>query len=185
MSPTAMKISRIMSLNVLYKKRDDNRGGCLQNYWPLVSLVLISVFAAGAINWHLQGDLRDWMHYFMGFFLCAFAMLKIFNIPAFAGGFQRYDVIAKKSRGYAFFYTFIEMGLGLGFLSFIFPTIIYILTFFVMMMGAIGVYIALQRGLDINCPCMGSVFKVPLSTVILTEDTGMGSMAAFMFFFTI
>ena len=48
--------------------------------------------------------------------------------------------------------------------------------------GAVGVVRALKRGLDINCPCMGSVLDVPLSTVTLTEDIGMGLMAAVMLF---
>jgi hypothetical protein len=49
-----------------------------------------------------------------------------------------------------------------------------------MTVGTIGVLSALQRGLDINCPCMGSVLDVPLSTVTLTEDIGMGLMAVGM-----
>ena len=45
------------------------------------------------------------------------------------------------------------------------------------MIGAIGVVLALRRGLDIACPCMGSVLTVPLSTVTLTEDVAMVAMA--------
>jgi hypothetical protein len=30
--------------------------------------------------------------------------------------------------------------------------------------GAVGVVLALRRGLDIACPCMGNVLSVPLST---------------------
>lgn len=40
--------------------------------------------------------------------------------------------------------------------------------------------LALRRGLDIECPCMGSVLSVPLSTVTLVEDLGMAAMAAAM-----
>jgi hypothetical protein len=46
--------------------------------------------------------------------------------------------------------------------------------------GAIGVVMALREGLDIDCPCMGSVLSVPLSTVTLTEDVGMAVMAAIL-----
>ncbi len=152
----------------------------LSDYWPLFSLIAITATAGYAIVWHVQGGMMDWMHYFMGFFLCCFAMLKIFNLSAFADGFQMYDILAKRSRPYAYVYPFIELALGLGFLSFMAPTIIYSLTIIVMAIGTMGVIRALQRGLDINCPCMGSVLDVPLSTVTLTEDIGMGVMAAIM-----
>ena len=68
----------------------------------------------------------------------------------------------------------------MGFLSFITPSFIYSATVIVMAIGTIGVLQALKKGLDINCPCMGSVLDVPLSTVTLTEDIGMGAMAAIM-----
>ena len=46
--------------------------------------------------------------------------------------------------------------------------------------SALGVISALRRGLDVNCACMGTVLKVPLSTVALTENVGMGAMATVM-----
>ncbi len=107
-------------------------------------------------------------------------MLKIFNLPAFADGFQMYDLLGKQTRAYAYIYPFIELGLGLGFLSFIAPQFIYTATIAVMAFGALGVINALRKGLDINCPCMGSILNVPLSTVTLTEDLGMGLMAGYM-----
>lgn len=174
-----------MAKKPAYKKREENRGGELSDYWPLFSLIMITAAAGYAVTWHVYGGLMDWMHYFMGFFLCCFAMLKIFNLSAFADGFEMYDIIAKKSRVYAYMYPFIELGLGLAFLSFIVPKITYILTVVVMVIGTIGVLNALKKGLDINCPCMGSVLDVPLSTVTLTEDIGMGLMAFIMLLMTL
>jgi len=169
-----------MTDNPSYKKRENNRGGDLKNYWALFSLILIAASAGAAITWHVQGGWMNWVHYFMGLFLCCFAMLKIFNLSAFADGFQMYDLIATRSRGYAYMYPFIELGLGLSFLSFVAPVLTYTATILVMVIGTIGVISALRQDLDINCPCMGSVLDVPLSTVTLTEDIGMGTMAALM-----
>lgn len=163
-----------------YKKRDDKRGKALADYWPLFALIAVTALAGLAVNYSVNGGWMQWMHYFMGFFLCCFALLKIFHISAFADGFQMYDLLAKKSRQYAYIYPFIELALGLGFLSFIAPKWIYTATIIVMVIGAIGVVHALRNGLDINCPCMGSILKVPLSTVTLTEDIGMVVMSAFM-----
>ena len=154
----------------------------LKTYWPLISLVAIAAAAGFALNWNAQGGLMDWMHYFMGMALCSFAMLKIFNISGFADGFQRYDLLAKRSRAYALAYPFIELGLGLGYLSFAVPFLVYTATILVMGIGAVGVIKSLKTGLKINCACMGTVLKVPLSTVTLTEDIGMGVMAATMIF---
>ena len=36
---------------------------------------------------------------------------------------------------------------------------------------------------DVDCACMGTVLKVPLSTIALLEDLGMAAMAALMLFF--
>lgn len=149
-------------------------------YWPLIALTSISALAALAITYAVQMDFMAWMHFFMGFFLCCFSMLKIFNIEGFANGFQKYDLLAKHSRLYAKIYPFIELTLGLGYLSMMFPQIIYSATVLVMGFGAIGVLYALKNGLNINCPCMGSILKVPLSTVTLTEDLAMGAMALWM-----
>ena len=166
--------------NPSYKKREKNRGVQFKDYWPLFSLIMIAAAAGGAITWHVQGGFVQWIHYFMGLFLCCFAMLKIFNLSAFADGFQMYDLIATRSRIYAYIYPFIELGLGLSFLSFLAPTVTYATTTIVMAIGTVGVVIALRKDLDINCPCMGSVLDVPLSTVTLTEDIGMGLMAVMM-----
>jgi len=163
-----------------YKKQEENRGKKLKDYWPLMSLILISACAGYALTLHTQSGLMSWMHYFMGIFLCCFSMLKIFNLSAFADGFQMYDLIATRSRAYAYAYPFIELGLGLSFLAFLAPTLTYTTTIIIMIIGTIGVISALRQDLDINCPCMGSVLEVPLSTVTLTEDVGMGVMAAIM-----
>ena len=164
-----------------YKTREENRGANLSDYRPFIVLIIIAALAALATCAAMGViTLMGWMHFFMGFFLCVFAMLKLFHPAAFADGFQMYDLLGKRSRAYAYIYPYIELLLGLGFLSFFLPTVIYTATIVVLGFGAIGVISALKKGLDINCPCMGSVLDVPLSTVTLTEDIGMAAMAAAM-----
>jgi len=120
------------------------------------------------------------MHNFMGLFLVIFAMLKLFNLSAFADGFQMYDLLAKPFRPYAFLYPFIELALGLGYLAGWRPALLYPVTVVVMVFGALGVMRSLMAGLDLQCACMGNILKVPLSTVSLSEDLGMAAMAAAM-----
>ena len=150
------------------------------DYWPLVSLILVAILAGAALCYGAQGRMLDWMHYFMGFVFCQFALLKLFNISGFADGFQMYDLIAKRYRPYALIYPFIELTLGLAYLSFFYPIATYLITIAFMLIGSVGVVKGLKKGLNIACPCMGTILKVPLSTVTLTEDLGMGAMAFIM-----
>ena len=84
-------------------------------YLPLIVLTTIAVLVAAAIYRSYGPGINPVraMHAFMGFFLVAFAMLKLFDLPGFADGFQMYDLLAKRSRTYALLYPFLELALGL------------------------------------------------------------------------
>lgn len=152
----------------------------MKRYWPLFALILIAALEAVALTYVRQKGIFAWMHFFMGLFLCKFAMLKLFQPKGFAKGFQMYDLVAKKFSNYAYLYPFIELSLGLSYLSFVYPIVTYTITILVMVTGAIGVIRALRQGLNVRCACMGTVLDVPLSTVTLSEDIGMGAMACWM-----
>lgn len=160
-----------------------NKGAKLSDYWPLFSLILVAILAGSAICYGVQGETLQWMHYFMGVLFCQFSLLKLFDIPGFADGFQMYDIIARRARIYALLYPLIELMLGLAYLSFLYPVVTYLITIVIMLTGSFGVLKALKKGVNIYCPCMGNILKVPLSTVTLTEDIGMGAMAFIMLIF--
>lgn len=150
-------------------------------YQPLLVLILVAILAATALVYSAaEKSLSAWMHFFMGFFLCQFSMLKLFHPAGFVQGFQKYDLLAKQSLSYAYVYPFIELFLGLSYLSFFYPYATYIVTIALMGIGTIGVVRALKAGLDIRCACMGTILDVPLSTVTLSEDIIMGVMACGM-----
>lgn len=146
----------------------------MSKYWPLFCLILIAALASLAIAPH------NWMQYFMGFFLCQFAMLKLFHPTQFADGFQMYDLFAQKSRHYALAYPALELALGLAYLASFQLTTIYILTIILFGASLFSVLRALRQGLDVRCSCMGTVLDVPLSTVTLTENLTMIVMALYM-----
>jgi YHS domain-containing protein len=166
------------------KSRQKGRGRQLKDYLPLIIIVIVTALAAAAKQAaYAQGwSGMSWMHDFMGFFLVVFAMFKLFNLEGFADGFQMYDLLAKSFRPYAFVYPFIELGLGLGYLAHWQPGLVYGTTIVVMIFGSLGVFRALAKGLDLDCACMGTFLRVPLSTVALVEDLGMAAMAAGMLF---
>jgi hypothetical protein len=162
-----------------FRAQEAQRGHSLLDYWPLVSLVIVSALAALAITIGFLGNLTmtGVMHAYMGVLLVLFALLKIFDLEGFANGFAMYDLIAKRYPAWGYIYPFVELALGLAFFAFFWPTATYIVTIMVFTSGAVGVVLALQRGLNIACACMGSVLLVPLSTVTLTEDVLMVAMA--------
>lgn len=152
-------------------------------YIPLWVLILVAALGSLSVALGNFFSWMSWARYFMGFFFCQFSMLKLFHLKQFADGFQMYDLLAKKSRAYAYLYPFIELGFGLAYLSHVGPIITPCLTILVMGFGAIGVFKALRVGLDVRCACMGTILDVPLSTVTLTEDLGMVGMALIMLIF--
>lgn len=166
------------------KKRQKGRGANWRDYIPLITIVVLTLLAASAkqVGYDDQRGVMSWMHDFMGFFLVVFSMFKLFNLEGFADGFQMYDLLAKPFRPYAYIYPFLELGLGLGYLSMWQPAAIYWATIALMTIGALGVFNALRKGLDVDCACLGSVLSVPLSTVALVEDLGMAAMAVGMLF---
>lgn len=163
----------------------------LKNYWPLVALILTSALVAVALyiggfgqgrgGMILPGYKRTLMHAFMGTLLVIFALLKIFDLRGFAEGFSRYDLVGRAvGRWWNYVYPFVELALGLAFLAFFEPGATYIVTAVIFAVGALGVLLGLRRGLDMACPCMGNILRVPLSTVTLVEDVLMAAMAAMM-----
>lgn len=163
-------------------RHQTGRGRHAGDYLPLVVILALTLLCASAKQLAHGGtwDGRTWMHDFMGFFLVVFSMFKLFNLSGFADGFQRYDLLAKPFRPYGYVYPFLELGLGLGYLAQRNLPLVYAATIAVMVFGALGVIRALRQGLNLQCACLGSVLKVPLSTVALIEDLGMAAMAAAM-----
>jgi hypothetical protein len=150
----------------------------LKAYLPLAVVVLLAI----VMSWVLQHDADHidsmrLMNTSMGFFLCLLAMLKLFNLSGFADGFQMYDVVAKRSRIYAYVYPFIELGLGLSFLGNFAPFATNVVMIAIMALGLIGVVKSISSGMNIKCACLGTALNVPLSTVSIVENVGTGLMA--------
>ena len=149
-------------------------------YWPLFCLIITVAIEALALTLHQESKEHRWMHNFMGLFLTQFAMFKFFNIQGFVEGFAKYDLLASRQKVYGVCYPFIEFLIGVGYLCYFAPWLIYLLTVIVFGFGAVGVIKALRDKLDVRCACMGTVLNVPLSTVTLAEDIIMFLMAFFL-----
>ena len=151
-------------------------------YWPLLALVFSSILLSAAISLisYEVNDLK-WLHYFIGVLLFQVALIKIFNPVAFADGFVIYDTIAKRTRIYAFIYPFIELTLGILYIT-LFHPLLYFFTAVFMIVGTIGVIDALRKKIRIYCPCFGAILKLPHLPVILGQDILIALLALYMLF---
>lgn len=121
----------------------------------------------------------NFMTAFMGVFFVVFAIFKFLDLRGFVSSYIGYDLIAKRSTAYAYLYPFIELGLGIAYLSNA-PAWINWVTLIIMLIGAIGVQKQLFRGSKIKCACLGTYIKLPLTTVSLTENLLMAAMAFYV-----
>jgi len=160
---------------------DSNPSFDLSNYKPLALVFLYVVGLTSYSEWLADGF--AWsrvMSLFMGYFFLAFAFFKLLDVAAFATAFASYDVLAKHSRPYALAYPFIELALGIAFLSQRMPTVTNIATVVVMSVGLIGVIQALRKKQAIQCACLGTAFNLPMSVVTVVENGTMIVMALAM-----
>lgn len=153
-------------------------------YKPLF-LVVSYVIGASALfelsqpSW----ELSRFMNNFMGFFFLGFAFFKLLNISKFADAFATYDIVAGRSRAYALAYPWVELALGLLFVTRTLPMFANIFTAVIMSIGLIGVIAAVRKKQTIQCACLGTAFNLPMSVVTIIENSVMLVMALAMLVF--
>jgi copper chaperone CopZ len=141
----------------------------------LYPLLLIFLFLIGGTILH-QFSLPDWdalaaMRSFMGGFFVVFSFFKFLDLRAFTNAFQMYDPLSRLIPGYAWFYPFLELGLGISFLmnwNLFWSSLI---TLVVISIGTIGVARSVLNKREIQCACLGTVFNLPMTTVTLVENS--------------
>ncbi len=155
----------------------------LQTYIPLL-LVFGFILGISLITAWQNGRLwlMPWMNNFMAGFFIAFSFFKLLNLRGFADSYSSYDVLAKKWYGYGYVYPFIELALGVAYLTGFNPQLVNIATVLVMGFSSIGVIQAVTNKRKIQCACLGAVFNLPMSTVTIVEDLLMAGMALWMLF---
>jgi hypothetical protein len=118
------------------------------------------------------------MNYFMAGFFLAFSFFKFLDLKGFAESYSMYDILAKKIKIYGFIYPFIELALGIAYLTSFKPTFTNSSTVIIMGISSIGVIKSVLNKRKIQCACLGAVFNLPMSTVTIIEDLLMVAMAA-------
>ena len=156
----------------------------LATYSPL--LLIVAFILGGSVLVQIgMGSLAnvsvmETMRYFMAGFFLVFSFFKLLDINAFANAYAGYDLLARRWRGWGLIYPFVELALGAAYLANFNPPLTHWATIIVMGFSAIGVIKAVASKTQIQCACLGTVFKLPMSTVTIVEDVGMVVMALLM-----
>ena len=156
----------------------------LTTYSPLLLIVAYILGGSLLVQIGMNGlasvTMLETMRYFMAGFFLVFSFFKLLDINAFANAYSGYDLLAKQWRGWGLIYPFVELALGIAYLAQFNPLLTHWVTVIVMDFSAIGVIRAVASKTQIQCACLGTVFKLPMSSVTIVEDVGMVLMAAGM-----
>jgi hypothetical protein len=148
----------------------------LTDYAP-VFIVFGAAFAAALALWSYGAY---FMPALMGMVLFVFATFKLVNIAGFAKGLQKYDPLAGRYAAFGFAVPFLEMGLALVYLGGAAGFVTHVLLLLYALYNAVTVRLALRRGLDVRCACLGTALNLPLSSVTFYENVFMAIMAVGM-----
>lgn len=140
----------------------------------ITGISLLIQFVSGPFNW------MQWMNQFMAGFFLVFSFFKILNLKGFAESYAMYDIVAKRWSFYGYLYAFIELGLGIAYLTGFNPIVTNSITVIVMGVSIIGVLQSVLNNKKIKCACLGAVFNLPMSTITIIEDALMIAMSALM-----
>lgn len=153
----------------------------LATYKPLLLIFAFITGIAAIVSYHHETfHGMQFMNVFMAGFFLVFSFFKFLDLKGFANSYAMYDIIAKKIPTYGFIYPFLELGLGIAYLTHFNPTITNWATIIIMGVSSIGVIQSVLNKKKIQCACLGAVFNLPMSTVTIIEDLLMVAMAAVM-----
>lgn len=155
----------------------------IKDFLPLIVLFSVITLFTAVRQWLNCCNTMDAMSDFMGAFFIIFGAFKLIKWHSFATAYQEYDILAKRSKIYAYAYPVIEVMLGLAYLLRIAPRATSLITLILMLISGMGVFNELRQGKQIVCACLGTVFKIPMTYVTLVEDLLMAGMALYMLIF--
>jgi len=119
---------------------------------------------------------------FMALFYMVFAFFKLLDLKGFPQSFAMYDPIAKRLSFYGKIYPFIELGLGILLLMRIGVTQVLLITLIILGATTIGVVQSLLNKRRIQCACLGTALKLPMTQATFIENAIMIAMALAMLF---
>ena len=147
--------------------------------FPLFLIFGYIIFASVLMNyqpWSTSSFMLD----FMGLFYIVFSFFKFLDLKGFPESFRMYDPLAKSIPAYGWIYPFLELALGVMFLMRIQIMVALIITLVVLGITTIGVTKTLMDKKSIQCACLGTALKLPMTKATFIENSIMIVMAVIM-----
>lgn len=196
--------THIMPDGTVMSNSDMQKTYTIKDYVPLISIILFIIGLSIVLthfftpNSSVEMDMSMMMNHanngsmphstwamsfmdnLMGTWFLIFALFKLTDLKGFASGYSSYDIIAKRFNTWGYIYPFIEITLGIAYLTRFNPLITNITTLIILSLATIGVVQSMMKKSKIQCSCLGTVLKVPLTKVTLIENLVMAGMALLM-----
>jgi glutaredoxin len=138
-------------------------------YAPVIALFSTAGLMTLALSLQMSG--------FMGISLSMLASLKLMDLDSFSSSFNKYDLVSRKMRIYGKIYPFLELAIGLGFLSGIAPLATGIASTALGVSGAVSILKAVYIDKKaLTCACVGGSSKTPLGAISMAENLMMTVM---------
>lgn len=171
-------LGQVKTVTPVVSNRPESDAVTYKTFFPLylifsyiVGFTLLKQVGQEAFDLHLA------MTDFMGGFFLVFSFFKFLNLKGFVEGYSTYDVLAKRWPDYGYVYASFELLLGIAYITHFQPTFTNAFTFVLMTFSSIGVIQSLLKKRQIQCACLGTIFKLPMTYITVTEDLLMAGMA--------
>jgi|TARA_B110000444_G_C18797651_1_gene575751 cation transport ATPase len=151
----------------------------IQQLKPLF-LILLYITIASILLHYQNWSWNEFMLDFMGLFFIVFSFFKMLDLKGFSQSFKMYDPLAKHISVYGLIYPFIETVLGLMFLMRYEINFALIITLILLATTTIGVTKTLLAKKSIQCACLGTALKLPMTESTFIENAIMIVMAILM-----
>lgn len=148
----------------------------LQPLFIIFGYITITSVLLNYKDWNINNAMLD----FMGLFYIVFSFFKILDLKGFPDSFRMYDPLAKTIPLYGWIYPFLEIALGLLFLMRFQIITALIATIIILGITTIGVTKTLMDKKSIQCACLGTALKLPMTQATFIENTIMIIMAISM-----
>lgn len=150
----------------------------LRPLFLIFGYITIASIAMHYKTWDTQEAMLD----FMGLFYIVFSFFKFLDLKGFVDSFRMYDPLASNIKLYGWIYPFIELGLGILFLFRLEIPIALVATLVILGITTVGVTRSLLSKQEIQCACLGTALKLPMTEATFIENAIMIAMATFMLF---
>ena len=161
------------------KSDSTNKKSKIEQLKPLFLILFYITSASILLNFE-DWNWNDFMLDFMGLFFIIFSFFKMLDLKGFPVSFKMYDPLAKVIPVYGFLYPFVETVLGIMFLMRIQIIFALIVSLIILLVTTVGVTKTLLSKKIVQCACLGTHLKLPMTEATLIENIIMLSMSIIM-----